>query len=172
VGATGQLLLVLKIIAGGLVWPTTGAEVRPWFLFPQRWPPTALPYPGIPGCGPLSLHARRENISRFLSSHFIIAAWIPARSLERAQYTKEKFATCKNSQSTIIRKWNTQETTLFRVNFSESFLQPYRSPKVSRLLRSWYHAHQATLLSLSPRWVLMNHYYGTSRKIDYNNGKK
>jgi len=78
VGATGQLLLVLRIIAGGLAWPTIGAEVRPWFLFPQRWPLTGtLPYPGIPGCGPLSLQARRENISRFFSSHFIIIAWIP-----------------------------------------------------------------------------------------------
>lgn len=75
VGATGQLLLVLRIIAGGLAWPTMGAEVRPWFLFPQRWPLTAtLPYPGMPGCGPLSLQARRENISRFFSSHFIMSS--------------------------------------------------------------------------------------------------
>ena len=62
-------------MAGALAWPTTGAEVRPWFLFPQRWPPPPpgpLPVPGIPGWGPLSLHARLENISLFLSSHFII----------------------------------------------------------------------------------------------------
>lgn len=76
VGATGQLLLVLRMMAGALAWPTTGAEVRPWFLFPQRWPPPPpgpLPVPpGIPGWGPLSLHALLENISRFLSSHFII----------------------------------------------------------------------------------------------------
>jgi len=98
VGATGQLLLVLKIIAGGLAWPTTGAEVRPWFLFPQRWPPTGtLPYPGIPGCGPLSLQARRENISRFFSSHFIIIAWTPV-PVRLAIEVRAKLAARKTSR--------------------------------------------------------------------------
>lgn len=68
-------------MAGALAWPTTGAEVRPWFLFPQRWPPPPGPLPvppGIPGWGPLSLHALLENISRFLSSHFIIFPPFPS----------------------------------------------------------------------------------------------
>lgn len=63
-------------MAGCLAWPTTGAEVRPWFLFPQRWPlppPGPLPVPRDPGCDPLSLHARLESISLFLSSDFIIS---------------------------------------------------------------------------------------------------
>lgn len=107
VGATGQLLLVLKIIAGGLAWPTTGAEVRPWFLFPQRWPPTGtLPYPGIPGCGPLSLQARRENISRFLSSHFIIIASNPSRPLDRwSSYTVKKIRCSRMGEKSEILRW-------------------------------------------------------------------
>lgn len=73
-GATGQLLLVLRIITG-LALPTTGAEVRPWFLLlPQRWPWAPGLVPWTPGCGPLSLQALREKSSRFLSSHFIISS--------------------------------------------------------------------------------------------------
>lgn len=73
-------------MAGCLAWPTTGAEVRPWFLFPQRWPlppPGPLPVPRDPGCDPLSLHARLESISLFLSSDFIISfsSFFPATLL-------------------------------------------------------------------------------------------
>lgn len=126
VGATGQLLLVLRIIAGGLTWPTTGAEVRPWFLFPQRWPPTLL-YPGIPGCGPLSLQARRENISRFLSSHFIIIAWIraPARSRRSSGVAKLAAPLVKAHDN---KKAKHPDGSLFHVMMrepNEFFLQPH-----------------------------------------------
>ena len=82
-------------MAGALAWPTTGAEVRPWFLLPQRWPPPPpgpLPVPGIPGWGPLSLHARLENISLFLSSHFIIFPPLFSPPLSY-YYSLEKFFT-------------------------------------------------------------------------------
>lgn len=136
VGATGQLLLVLRMMAGALAWPTTGAEVRPWFLFPQRWPPPPpgpLPVPpGIPGWGPLSLHALLENISRFLSSHFIIFPPFPVQ--------------------------------LFLLPFSISFTVPFSREEFSRkdleMHEKWTHPWDSSLI-LVRKFFFVN---GSSRR--------
>lgn len=111
-------------MAGCLAWPTTGAEVRPWFLFPQRWPlppPGPLPVPRDPGCDPLSLHARLESISLFLSSDFIISFFSPFSSNPCYLFLSKKFSA--NAQGLEVRERRHNPTgNKFQIHCGGSFI--------------------------------------------------